>query len=132
MNIKVQKIVGWSLSSIIFLLLTASAVDKISGSEHSLQIAKLIGISPRTYIILGIIELISALLFLIPKTGILGLMLLSSYLGGAIATHLQHGQDIWFPISIETVVWIAAFIRFPEIQSVIIFKKTILRDRMYS
>jgi hypothetical protein len=36
-------------------------------------------------------------------------------LGGAIATHLQHQQNILFPIAIEVVVWLNAVIRFPEL-----------------
>ncbi len=61
------------------------------------------------------IEAISVLLFLYSRTAMLGLLLLSSYLGGAVATHLQHGQEIVLPAAIEAVVWIAAVIRFPEL-----------------
>lgn len=115
MSAKTKKIIGWVLSGLAGLMLTASAIDKISGSEHSSQIAKLIGVAPRAYAILGIIEVISVILFLYPRTAILGLLLLSSYLGGAIATHLQHGQDILFPAAFEAIIWIAAVIRFPEL-----------------
>jgi hypothetical protein len=112
MKNKTKIITGWALSGIILLLLAASAADKISGSEHSLQMAVSFGISPGTYRMLGIIELLAVILFMIPRTGILGLLLLSSYLGGAIATHLQHGQGLAFPAAIEALVWIASFIRF--------------------
>lgn len=50
---------------------------------------------------------------------------MSSYFGGAIATHLQHGLDISFPIAIEAAVWIAAAIRLPELSSRL-FKKDVL------
>jgi UPF0716 family protein affecting phage T7 exclusion len=115
MNMKTKSIIGWVLSGIVFLLMAASAADKISGSAHSLQMTQSFGIAPDTYRLLGIIELISAILFLIPRTGILGLLLLTSYVGGAIATHLQHGQSIIFPAAIEALVWIAAVIRFTEL-----------------
>lgn len=110
-----KNIPGWILSGIVLLLLAASATDKISGSAHSLQMTQSFGIAPGTYRLLGIIELVAAILFFIPRTGILGLLLLSSYLGGAIATHLQHGQSVIFPAAIEALVWIAAVIRFPEL-----------------
>ena len=109
------KIIGWVLSGIVLLLLAASAADKISGSAHSLQMTRSFGILPGVYQSLGLIELSSVILFTFSRTGILGLLLLTSYLGGAIATHLQHGQSIVFPAMIEAMVWIAALIRFPEI-----------------
>jgi hypothetical protein len=115
MTIKTRKIIGWLLSGLTGLMLSASAVDKIMGSAHALQMGASFGLSAGTYSLLGIIEILSVVLFLYPRTGILGTLLLSSYFGGAIATHLQHQQNILFPVAIEAVVWIAALIRFPEL-----------------
>ena len=115
MNIKTKKIIGWSLSGLVALMLIASAVDKIFGSAHALEMASSFGLSAKPYAILGMIEILSVLLFLYPRTGILGTLLLSSYFGGAIATHLQHQQDIIFPMAIEALIWITAIIRFPEL-----------------
>ena len=112
MNNKTRNITGWTLSGIVLLLMAASAIDKISGSAHSLEMTRSFGITPAIYRLLGIVELTSVILFMIPRTGVLGLLLLSSYLGGAIATHLQHGQNVIFPAAIEALVWIAASIRF--------------------
>jgi hypothetical protein len=115
MTIKTKKIIGWLLSGLTGLMLSASAVDKIMGSAHALQMGASFGLSAGTYSLLGIIEILSVVLFLYSRTGILGTLLLSSYFGGAIATHLQHQQNILFPAAIEAVVWIAAVIRFPEL-----------------
>ena len=115
MTTKTKNIIGWVLSGIIGLMLAASASDKIIGSEHALQMGASFGLTASTYAVLGIIEILSVILFLFPRTGILGTLLLSSYLGGAIATHLQHQQNIIFPMAIEALVWIAAVIRFPEL-----------------
>ncbi|WP_374950725.1 DoxX family protein [Mucilaginibacter sp.] len=110
-----RNITGWALSGIVLLLMAASAIDKISGSAHSLEMTRSFGITPAIYRLLGIVELTSVILFIIPKTGLLGLLLLSSYLGGAIATHLQHGQSIIFPVAVEALIWIAALIRYPQL-----------------
>lgn len=115
MTAKTKNIIGWVLSAFIGLMLSASAADKISGSGHALQMSASFGLSAGTYSILGIIEISSVILFLFPRTGILGTLLLSSYLGGAIATHLQHQQNILFPMAIEALIWITAVIRFPEL-----------------
>ena len=116
MNLKTKNITGWVLTGIIVLMLAASAADKIRGSEHALEMTKSFGITPDTYRVLGIIELGSVLLFAVPRTGVLGTLLLASYLGGAIATHLQHQQNILFPAGIEVLVWIAAVVRFAELR----------------
>jgi len=115
MTFKTKNTVGWILSGLIGLMLAASAFDKIIGSAHALQMGTSFGLSATTYSLLGVIEILSVLLFLYPGTGLLGTLLLSSYLGGAIATHLQHQQNIVFPIAIEAFVWIAAVLRFPEL-----------------
>jgi ABC-type Na+ efflux pump permease subunit len=123
MNNKTKKIIGWTLSGIVLLLMAASAIDKISGSAHSSEMTRSFGITPAVYRLLGIVELTSVILFMFPGTGILGLLLLSSYLGGAIATHLQHGQSIVFPVAIEAFIWIAALIRFPQLRETIMDSK---------
>jgi hypothetical protein len=115
MNNKTKKIIGWTFSGMVLLLIAASAIDKISGSEHSLEMTRSFGITSPIYRLLGIVELTSVILFTIPRTGVLGLLLLSSYLGGAIATHLQHGQSVIFPAAIEALIWITALSRYPQL-----------------
>jgi len=117
MTIKSRNTLGWIFAGLTFLLMAASASDKIRESQHALTMASSFGIPASTYRILGIIEILSAILFLIPRTSVVGLLLLASYLGGAIATHLQHGQPVAFPAGIEALVWITAMIRLPEINS---------------
>ena len=115
MTTKTKNIIGRVLTCMIVLMMSASAIDKILGSEHALKMGASFGLTGSTYSILGIIEILSVLLFLYPRTGILGTLLLSSYLGGAIATHLQHQQNIFFPMGIEALIWITAVIRFSEL-----------------
>lgn len=113
------------MSGLISLMLSTSAVDKLMGSGHALQMATSFGLSADTYWVLGIIELLSVVLFVYPRTGILGTLLLSSYLGGAIATHLQHQQDIAFPAAIEVFIWLTAIIRFGELTARLLNKSVV-------
>jgi len=115
MSPRARQRLGWWLAGFVFILLAASALDKISGSAHSLQMTTSFGISPATYRVLGLVELTSAALFLVPRTVVLGLLLLASYMGGAIATHLQHQQSIVLPAAIELLVWATAIVRMPKL-----------------
>ena len=54
--------------------------------------------------VFGTIEITSIILFIIPRTGILGALLLTAYLSGAIAIHLEHGPSIATPSLVEAVL----------------------------
>lgn len=60
-------------------------------------------------------ELVSAVLFLIPRTTSLGVLLLSAYLGGAIVTHMQNGEPYFGPAVLLLLVWVAGYFRHPEL-----------------
>ena len=116
MSQKTIKIVGWVMTIILAFLFIMSAFMKLTQNETSLEQATSFGIDARTYQIIGLVEIISLVLFLIPRTAILGTLLLIAYLGGAIVTHLQHQQPIAMAIIIQIFLWITAFVRFPELK----------------
>lgn len=116
MSQKTTKITGWVLTIILALLFTMSIFMKLTQNETALAQASSFGIDATTYFFIGIIEIISLVLFLIPRTGIIGTLLLASYMGGAIVTHLQHQQPIAMAVIIQILLWITAFIRFPELK----------------
>jgi len=116
MSQKGIKITGWTLTIILGLLFTMSAFMKLTQNETALAQASSFGIDATTYRFIGIIEIISLMVFIIPRTGILGTLLLVAYLGGAIVTHLQHQEPIAVAVAVQTVLWVTAFIRFPELK----------------
>ncbi len=115
MTTKTKNIINWGLAGVVGFIFIGSAVSKFIGGEEALTMAASIGLDENSFRILGVIELVSVVLFLFPRTGILGTLLLSAYMGGAIATHLTHGQSVVGPAVIEATVWIAAVVRFPEL-----------------
>jgi len=116
MSQKAIKITGWALTLILGLLFTMSALMKIMLNETALAQASSFGIDAITYVFIGILEIISLILFIIPRTGVLGTMLLVAYLGDAIVTHLQHQQPVAMAVAIQILLWITAFVRFPELR----------------
>jgi hypothetical protein len=115
MTQKTKNITGWSLSILLALVFLASASMKLMGGEEIAKGAAMMGLSAGGLQLIGVIEVLSIGLFLIPRTGILGTLLLAAYLGGAIVTHLEHGQPVMVPVIIQCMVWITAVIRFPEL-----------------
>jgi hypothetical protein len=117
MTQKSKNITGWVLTSVLALIFIGSASIKLIGGEASAKGAAAIGLSSGTLQGIAVLELLSILLFIIPRTGLLGTLLLAAYLGGAIATHLEHQQPAVFPAVIQALVWITATLRFPELRS---------------
>ena len=115
MSPKTRKITGWILTGLIALAMIFSAALKLTESPVALQLAAAFGFSPGEYQLIGLIEVFSVLLFILPRTGILGTLLLAAYLGGAVATHWQHQQSALPPVILECLVWIAATVRFQEL-----------------
>jgi hypothetical protein len=61
------------------------------------------------------LEISSAILFLFPRTRSMGLLLVSSYMGGAIATHVEHGLSFIQPGVFLALLWLGAWLRHPQI-----------------
>ncbi len=125
MSQKAIKITGWGMTIVLALVFTMSAFLKLTQNETALAQASSFGIDATTYQFIGIIEIISLILFIVPRTGILGTMLLVAYLGGAIVTHLQHQQPIAMAVIFQILLWVTAFIRFPELKQRIFSTKKI-------
>tara|TARA_B110000459_G_C16193960_1_gene309207 strand:+ start:139 stop:510 length:372 start_codon:yes stop_codon:yes gene_type:complete len=117
MSEKSKKIIYWILTSLIAFIFIGSAMGKLISSEETLAMASNIGLNGQIYTILGVLELVFVILFVFPRTGILGTFMLIAYMGGAIATHLEHGQSILVPCVIQAFLWLVAVCRFPELTS---------------
>ena len=117
MSTKTINIINWLLAALVAFIFIGSAFSKLTANADALKMAENFGISAKTFTILGIVEIISVVLFLIPRTAVLGTLLLVAYMGGAIATLVQHNQPIMAPILIAAFVWIVAVIRLPELRS---------------
>jgi DoxX-like family len=122
MTQKTRNIINWVSAGLVAFIFTGSAIGKLTADAKGVAESAAMGLSAGTMTALAIIELLAVSLFLYPRTGILGSLLLAAYMGGAIATHLQHGLPLAAPIAISAFVWIAAAVRFPELTSRIIAK----------
>jgi len=108
---KKRKIAGWVLAGLITAMLLFSAMGKFTMPEMADNFAKW-GLSDWITII-AIGEIISALLFLIPKTNIYGAFLLSAHMGGAIVTHMSNAEPFIVQSVILVLVWATAYVRNP-------------------
>ncbi|MGA2948637.1 MAG: DoxX family protein [Candidatus Sulfotelmatobacter sp.] len=65
------------------------------------------------------VELACAIVYAIPRTAVLGAILMTGYLGGATATHARVGEPFYLPIIVGIVVWLGLFLRDARLRALI-------------
>ncbi|WP_267551059.1 DoxX family protein [Rhizobium rhizogenes] len=102
-------VVGWVLSAIVILVLAAdAAVDMFSPSLISAEM-EATGFPTSQATLLGLIILVCAVLYAIPRTAVLGAILTTGFFGGAICTHFRLGEVGSPPQLISLVLGIMAW-----------------------
>ena len=96
--------------TILFLLFDSSV--KLMNLPAAAEATVRLGYPARLLLAIGIAELVCVVLYVIPRTSILGAILLAGYLGGAIATQVRL-EDPWFffPVVIGVLVWGGLYLR---------------------
>lgn len=105
--------VGNVLTYFLSVLLFVSAFLKFAVPKVIEQMG-LVGFSGGRLHFIAVLELTSAILFINAKTRSFGLLMVSSYLGGAIAAHMGHGQLGFQPAIILALFWLATWLRAPQ------------------
>jgi hypothetical protein len=115
--------IGWVMSALPSLMLLFSAAmkfvqppDVIKGFQH-------LGWPERLALPLGILEIACTVVYLVPRTAVLGAVLLTGYLGGAMATHIRIGEPFITHIVLGVVIWGGIFLRDPRLRALIPFRK---------
>jgi uncharacterized membrane protein YphA (DoxX/SURF4 family) len=109
MNSKEKIILGISILLALFLA-GFSGLGKLMGGEEVVKMFTDGGINDwRT--IIGIGEIISAILFAVPATQRFGTWLLSAYFGGAIMFHMTTGESILVPTAFLCIIWVLSILR---------------------
>ncbi len=113
---KKQRIAGWVLSGLLAaMLIGMSASGKFTEWEGKKEMFAKLGYKTDTMLVIGVVEVVATVVFLIPRTSFLGAILLTGYLGGAITTHVRVDDPFVFPIIIGVLVWIAYALRRPDV-----------------
>lgn len=95
------------------LMLIGSAIAKFSVPKVITEMGAM-GFDGNRLAFIAVLEIVCAVLFLVPATRSFGLLMLSAYLGGAIATHLQHGQSMLQPCIPLAMAWFGTYLRNPQ------------------
>ena len=115
---------GWGLTGLFTLfMLGASIAPKLAGMAVADEAMVTLGWDPRFVLFIGVMELALVLLYLHPRTSILGAVLTTALLGGAIATQLRAGQPlsshVLFGVYLGLVMWGGLWLRDPALRALL-------------
>jgi DoxX-like family len=114
--------IGRILGGLPALFLLVDAIMKFVKPAAVVEATVQLGYQESVILPLGIVLAVSTILYLVPRTAMLGAILLTGYLGGAVATHVRVGGpafSIIFPIVFGILIWTGLYLRDPRMSSLI-------------
>jgi hypothetical protein len=115
--------VGRGLSVLAVLFLAFDTVIKFTSMPAVAESMTQLGYPMSSVVAIGILELVCLVVYLVPRTSVLGAVILTGYLGGAIASHFRVGNPllshVLFPIYIAALLWGGLYFRDTRVRAII-------------
>jgi len=111
--------VGRGISVLVSLVFLMSAFMKLKGGAEVMQGMAHLGLPESLILPLAILEVSCVVIYLIPATSILGAILLTGYIGGAICTHVRVGDPFFIQIALGIFVWLGLYLRENRLKALI-------------
>ena len=115
---------GRIVSALPALFLLMDGVMKLFKPAPVVEATVKLGYPQSVILPLGIVLTICTLLYLIPPTRVLGAILLTGYLGGAVATHVRVGDPLFthvlFPVYLGVLIWLGLFLRDARVRALVL------------
>ena len=102
---------GLIASALPVLMLLFSAVIKLLNLANVVTEFARLGYPESRVLGIGMLELACTIVYLIPRTSVLGAILLTGYLGGATATHVRVGDPFFAPPILGVLLWLGLYLR---------------------
>ena len=120
-------LVGYILTALVALFLAFDTALKVLVLAPAVQATTQLGYPGQSVVWIGIIELACVVLYLVPRTAVLGTLLLTGYLGGAVASQLRVGAPLLshklFPIYVAVLLWGALYLRETRLRELLPFRR---------
>ncbi|ANZ27257.1 MULTISPECIES: DoxX family protein [Rhodococcus] len=116
------RIAGLVLTGLVVLFLLFDVTIHILNVDQAREAMIDLGFDPDLNYVIGVVLLVCLALYLVPATSILGAVLLTGYLGGAVATNMLNEMPLFstilFPVYVGVLVWAGLYLRDPVVRSV--------------
>jgi DoxX-like family len=115
--------IGGIMSALPALFLVMDGVMKLMKPDFVVKATVQLGFPESVIFPLGIVVLVCVILYVIPRTAVLGAILLTGYLGGAVATHVRAGDPLFshalFPVYFGILLWGGLYLREERLRELI-------------
>lgn len=123
-----MKKTGWIMTALFALfMLVGSAAPKLLGAQVATETMTNIGWPAKHLLLIGVIEFACTVLFIIPRTAVIGAVLLTGLFGGAIASHLRVDSPLFshtlFGIYLGVFMWLSLWMRDSDLGKIFWFSK---------
>jgi hypothetical protein len=117
---------GWTLTALISAMLVMGGMTALTRQQTAIDGMLEYGYPDGAVQILGAIQVACALLYFVPQTSVLGAILVTAWLGGAVATHVAADESSWFiAVVVGVLAWGGLFLRDPRIRALIPLRKPV-------
>ena len=117
--------IGVVVTALPVLFLLVDALVKVLGVAAATEATAQLGWSEPLLLPLGVLELMCLALYLVPQTAVLGAILWTGYLGGAVATHVRIGNPMLshalFPVYVGALLWLGLWLRDARLRALLPF-----------
>src|SRR2546427_1841546 len=113
---------GRIISALVVLFLLFDGTTKLMKVAPVLEASAQLGYPVNTIVGIGITALVCTVVYVIPQTSVLGAILLTGYLGGAVASNVRIGNPMFntlFPIVFAALMWAGIFLRDDRLRALI-------------
>ena len=115
---------GRVLSTLIVLFMLMDGVMKLFKPQVVVEATTKLGYPESTIVPIGLAATLGAILYAIPQTAVLGAILLTGFLGGAVATHVRAGESNWyFAVLFGVIAWLGLVLRDERIRDLLPIRK---------
>jgi hypothetical protein len=113
---------GWVLTVLVALMLALGGVMNVVGARQAVEGLNKYGYPPGVLVPLGVVVLACIALYLVPQTAVLGAILLTGYMGGAVNTHVRAGEPWYLAAIVGCLVWLALYLRDARVRALVPFR----------
>lgn len=114
--------IGRIVSGLPALFLLVDGAMKLVKPAVVVEATTKLGYSESLIVPIGILLIVCTIIYLIPATSVLGAILLTGYLGGAVATHVRAAEDVFpivFPIIFGALLWLGLYLHDTRLRALI-------------
>ncbi|MBV9511255.1 MAG: DoxX family protein [Caulobacteraceae bacterium] len=114
---------GWAMSGLMIVFMLFDSIAKLALERHVIAATTEIGYPEHVIRPLGAIAFVCTLLYAVPRTAIFGAILLTAYLGGAVASKVRIDDPLFsstlFGVYFGVLIWGGLYLRDPQLRAMI-------------